>query len=349
MKNWIANKIDGFNSISKMESYALNHFVYSTPFNQLFKGKFDVKRRRIVIILLALYWLLVVLMISKIIPPIKTVLRPYMLDMFSVLKEDTNSFIIMTSSYLITICYIKTDFIINESSSHLLYDINLLKNGFTNRLNKSNLEKMKIQSEFLYQFLKYVTSIFKIIFALFYLLNIISVLNNFNYIMKIIYIFGFLCWILAINHSIDLGGVYGMIISLSVSYMKFRFNQINEKLLLIYDGKKKLNIKKLLKIISEHKSIERKMQLYNSRINRSILCIMIGLTIGMIANLYIVTFSNDFIHRMFSLFTASGVLLFEIVVMIEMVALTDAAHWPYATLNSIIVKKKMNLKTKLKV
>ena len=140
-----------------------------------------------------------------------------------------------------------------------------------------------------------------------------------------------------------------MIISLSVSYKKFRFNQINEKLILIYDDKKKLNIKKLSKIMSEHQSIERKIQLYNSRMNRIILCCMIGLTIQMIAYLYIVTFSKDYIHRIFSLFTASGVLIFEFIVMIEMAALTNAAHKPYAIFNSIIVKKKFDLKTKLKV
>ena len=282
MKNWIANKINGFESISKMESYALKHFVYSTPFNQLFKGKFDLKRRRIVVVLLVLDWLLIVLMVSKMIPVIKTLLRPYIMNMFSVLKEDTNSFIIMASSYLITISYIKTEFIINESSSHLLYDLNLLKNGFTNRLNKSNLEKMKIQSEFSYQLVKYGTHISKIIFNLFFSFYFIIMLNNLNYIIKIIFGCVFACWILAINHSMDLCSVYGMIISLSINYIRFRFNQINEKLLLIYNGEKKLNIKKLLKIILEHKSIERKMQLYNSRINRSVLCCMIVLTIGMI-------------------------------------------------------------------
>ena len=261
MKNWIANKINGFESISKMESYALKHFVYSTPFNQLFKGKFDVKRRRIVIVLLVLDWLLIVSMVSRMIPVIKTLLRPYIMDMFSVFEEDTNSFIIMASSYLITISYIKTEFIINESSSHLLYDLNLLKNGFTNRLNKSNLEKMKIQSEFSYQLLKYGTPISKIIFNSFFLFYFIIVLNNLNYIIKIIFGCGFACWIFAINHSIDLCSVYGMIISLSINYVRFRFNQINEKLLLIYDGKKKLNIKKLLKVISEHNSIERKTAL----------------------------------------------------------------------------------------
>ena len=45
----------------------------------------------------------------------------------------------------------------------------------------------------------------------------------------------------------------------------------------------------------------------------------------------------------------SGVLIFELIVMIEMAALTDAAHKPYAIFNSIIAKKKINLKTKLKV
>ena len=348
MKNWIANKINGFESISKMESYALKHFVFSTPFNQLSKGKFDVRRRRIIIVLLVLYWLFIVLMVSRLIPVIKALLRYYGMNVFFILKENTNSFVVMTLSYLITIYYMKTDFIINESS-HLLYDLNLLKNGFTNRLNKSNLEKMKIQSEFLYQFVKYAAPIFKITFTLFFSFYFIIMLNNLNYITKIILGCGFACWILAINHSIDLGCVYGMIYSLSINYIRLRFNQINEKLILIYDGKKKLNIKKLSKIMSEHKSIERKTQLYNSQLNRIILCWLTGMTIGMIACLYIVIFSKDYIHRIFSLFTASTVLIVEFIIIIEMAALTNAAHMPYTIFNSIIAKKKINLKTRLKV
>ena len=244
----------------------------------------------------------------------------------------------------------KTDFLINESSTHILYDLNLLKNGFSNRLNKSNFQKMKIQSEFLYEILKINTPIVKIIFTLFFSFYFFMVFKNYDDVLKIIFNFvGFAFWIYGIHNAIDLGGVYTMLLSLGINYLRFRFNQINEKLLLIYNDKKKFNIKKLLKIMSEHKSIERKTQLYNLRINRSALGCLMGFTIGIVANLHIITFSNDPIHRIFSTLTALGVLIFETIIILEMVTLTDAAHLPYATLNSIIVKKKIDLKTKFKV
>ena len=43
MKNWIVNKIREFESISKMESFALKHYIYSTSFDNLINGKLDIK------------------------------------------------------------------------------------------------------------------------------------------------------------------------------------------------------------------------------------------------------------------------------------------------------------------
>ena len=63
MKNWM-NKVSGFESISKIESFALNHFIYSTPFNQLFNRKINVKRKRIVMMILGLNWVLIFLILS---------------------------------------------------------------------------------------------------------------------------------------------------------------------------------------------------------------------------------------------------------------------------------------------
>lgn len=350
MENWIANKTDGFNSISKMESYALNHYIYSTSFNNLLQGKFDVKRRRIIMFLLVLNWLLIFLIFSKFIPLFANILPSIGIDFFSLLKKDTNSYIISITAYFTALCYIKTDLFINESSSHLLHDLNLFENGFTNRLNKSNLKKLKIQSQFLYEMLRFLTPLAKLVFTLFYSYYFLMILYDVKDVMKIIISFVlFAYWIIEIYQAFDLCSVYGMIIILAVNYLKIRFDQVNEKMLAIYKNKNKFNMKKLLKIISEHKSIERKTQLYNLRINGSVRCCLIGLTIGLIANLYIVIFSHDNIHQIVSILNGSGILAFEIIIMSEMVALTDSAHKPYAILNSIIVKKKINLKTKLRV
>lgn len=84
MKNWI-NKVSGFESISKMESYVLNHFIYSAPFNKLFNGKIDYKRKRIVMIILGLNWIMIFLIFSKMIPVLKDIMPPYKVDFFSVL------------------------------------------------------------------------------------------------------------------------------------------------------------------------------------------------------------------------------------------------------------------------
>ena len=342
--------MNGFESISKLESYALNHLIYSTSFNKLVDGNFDLKRRRIVFVLLAFNWLLIILIFSKIIPFITNVVPSYKIDFFSLIKEDRNSYVIMTTAYLTAICYMKTDFLINESSSPILFDLNLLKNGYTNRLTKSNLEIMKIQSGFLYQIVKFVSPLAKIVFTSYFSIYFIMILCNFNDAFKITFSIAlYFFWIIGLQHAIDLTNVYGTIIILGINYLRLRYDQINEKFLMIYNDKKKFQCKKLLKIISEHKSIERKTQLYNSRINRSLACCFIGLTIGMVANLYIMTFSNDSIHRIFSILTGSAILLFELIIMFEMVALTDSAHYSFPILNSILIKKKIDLKSKLRV
>ena len=87
-----------------MELFAIEHYIFSTSFNNLINGKIDVKRR-IVIVLLVLDWLLIILIFSKLIPFIKQLLKPYVMDLFSVLKEDTNSYIIMAIAYLTNILY----------------------------------------------------------------------------------------------------------------------------------------------------------------------------------------------------------------------------------------------------
>ena len=262
MKNWI-NKVSGFESISKIESFALNHFIYSTPFNQLFNGKINVKRKKIVMIILGLNWVLIFLIFSKMIPVIKDIV-PYKVELFSVLKEDKKSYIIMITAYLTTIFYLKTDFLINESSSYMLIDVNLLKNGSTNRLNEKNLQKLKVYSEFVYRILNIFSKFAKICFTLFFSIYFFMVLfDNTNIFEIIIDCILYAFWIIGILHAIDVSYVYTTLITLGVNYLKLRFDQVNEKIFKILNNKKRFNYKKLFKIISEHKSIERKTELYN--------------------------------------------------------------------------------------
>ena len=352
MKNWIKNKINGFDSFSKMESFALNHFIYSTSFNKLFKGKINAKRRKIARILLGLNWLFVFLIFSKMIPVIKDIVPPYKVDLFAVYNQDINSYIVMTAAYLTTIYCMKTDFLINESSSYILFDINLLKNGFTNRLNEKNLQKMKILSELLYRLLNVAMSLGKIsftLFIIFYFLMILSNVHNTNILDVINYSFYYFFLLYGGNNAISLGGCYSMFIILSVNYVKLRFDQVNEKMLLINQNQKNFYYKRLFKLISEHKSIEKKVKLYNSKITRLFTCCLTGLTIGFISNLYVLIFSNDLIHKIFSFYIAFITLIFEVFCMLKIVVVTDSAHKPYSILNSMIVKKKINLKTKLRV
>ena len=148
------------------------------------------------------------------IPLFANILPSNRIDFFSLLKQDTNSYFISTTAYLTALCYIKTDFFINESSSHLLHDLNLFENGFTNRLNKSNLQKLKIQSQFLYEMLRFLTPLAKIVFTLFYSYYFLMILYDVKDVMKIIISFVlFVYWVLQIYHAFDLCGVYGMIIT----------------------------------------------------------------------------------------------------------------------------------------
>ena len=344
-----------FESISKIESFALNHFIYSTPFNQMLNGKIDAKRKRIVMMILGLNWVLIFLIFSKMIPVLNEIILPYKVDFFSVLKDDKNSYIIMTTAYLTTICYLKTDFLINESSSYMLIDVNLLKNGFTNRLNEKNLQKIKIYTKFVHRILNIFSQFAKICFTLFFSIYFFIILfdnakfDDTNILKMMICCVLYAFWITGILHAIDLSLIYATLIILGVNYLKLRFDQVNEKILNILNNKKRFNYKKLFKVISEHKSIETKTELYNSALNRCAACALAGITIGIIANLYIVTFSSNNIHKMFSLLSGSGAFIFELIIMLKVVMLSDSAHQSYANLNSIIIRRKMNLRTKLRV
>ena len=169
-----------------MESFALKHFIYSTPFNQLFKGKINAKRRRIVKILLGFNWLLIFLIFSKMVPILKDIVPPYKVNFFSVMNQDRNSYIIIAVAHLTTIYYMKTDFLINESSSYMLFDMNLLKNRFSNRLNEKNEQKLKIKSEFLYRILNVtMLQLGKVISTLFFTISLVMILSKVHNIILI--------------------------------------------------------------------------------------------------------------------------------------------------------------------
>lgn len=87
--------------------------------------------------------------------------------------------------------------------------------------------------------------------------------DNRNIYEIIIYCVLYAFWIIGILHAIDVSYVYTTLIILGVNYLKLRFDQVNEKIFKILNNKKRFNYKKLFKIISEHKSIERKTELYN--------------------------------------------------------------------------------------
>lgn len=135
---------------------------------------------------------------------------------------------------------------------------------------------------------------------------------------------------------------------MSVNYLKFRFDQINEKLINVFKNKT-FKYKQLLKLLKEHKSIEKKTQLYNASFHRQAGFALIGLTSAIIASLYIINGSPNILDRILSFSFASSTLLMEIIILIEMVSLTQSAHKPYAIINSFLVKKKMTFKIKLKV
>ena len=107
-----------------------------------------------------------------------------------------------------------------------------------------------------------------------------------------------------------------------MNFLRLLFDEVNEKIVLIDRNRKNFNCKRLFKLIAEHKSIEKKVQLYYSTLTRCTAYCLVGLIVGFIANLYVVIFSNNHIHKIFSFLTGFTCLMFEVMLMFEMVALT---------------------------
>lgn len=91
----LKNKDNEFDSIYKMESYALNHFAYSTPFNDLFMRKIDKKRKRIFILIVILNWILPIeLLLWMMIPRINQFVSRFTVNYTEMHEHDKNSVLI---------------------------------------------------------------------------------------------------------------------------------------------------------------------------------------------------------------------------------------------------------------
>lgn len=350
--NNLKNKDNEFGSISKMESYALNHFAYSTPFNYLFMGKINKKRKRIFIIIVILNWILPIELLLWMIPQINQFVSYFTVNYTEMFKDDKNSILIQAIGNLAAVFYFQTDFAWNESEAHYLREINRLKNGWTNRLSRTNITKMKMRSELIYkivfQFMIPFIKLSSMIFNLsYYIIGYNFYNNNHEYGLPINIIYCMI-WMIGIDHVIDLAMIYMSFASLGIYYLKLRFNQINEKLMKVYKIKS-FKSKYLLKIILEHKSIEFKVKLCNSNFNRCAAAILFGMTLAFIANLYIIIFSQNQFIRLYSFSLSISLFVIETIILVEIMSLTISAHKSYTIINSFFVKKKINLKTKSKV
>ena len=344
-------ELNGFDSIKQMETYALNHYCYSTCFDHLFRGQIDKKRRLTITLIVIFSWFLALEQFLWMIPGINDFVSLFTANYTYVVRDDRDSILVMSICYMSTIFCLQTDYFINEKHQHYLRDINMLKNGKTNKLNKSNLRKIQIQSELFYKvtikllipFMKIIVSLFAVCYHSYGYLKY----NKYNYPLSY-NIIHCIIWILTINHCADVVVIYPVFSYLSIYYLKLRFNQINEKLIKM--SKRKLfKPKQLIKILLEHKSIEKKTELYNESFNRCAAVVLIGFTMGFIANLQIITFSKYQLNQLYSFSLGSSLLLLEIFISNEMVSLNRSAHKSYTIINSLFVTRKMHLKTKFKV
>ena len=339
-----------FESISDLESFALIHHAYSTPFNDLLCNKMNKKKKRVLYAIIIFNWILVIEIILLLIPSYSEFITCF-IPAYTYLmhKNDRNSMLISGIAYLTTVHYFQTDFAINESTSYYLYDINLLKNGCANRLNNKKLKKIRFRCALLYQTIKFICPMLKLMVSLFTIvIHIVGYFDNKIQFSLLVNMIHCICWVLTLNHTVDVALVHMSFIILSVNYLKFRFDQINEKLISVFKNRT-FKYKHLLKLLKEHKSIEMKTQLYNASFDRQAGFALIGLTSAAIASLYIICGSPSLMNRILSFLFASSTLLMEIIILIQMVSLTQSAHKPHAIINSFLVKKKMTFKTKLKV
>ena len=349
--NDLKNKDNEFDSISKMESYALNHFAYSTPFNDLFMGKIHRKRKRIFILIVILNWILPIELLLWMIPQMNQFVSRFTVNYTEMLKHDKNSILIQLIGNLAAAVYFQTDFAWNESEAHYLREMNQLKNGWTSRLSRTNITKIKMRCQFIYkivfQFMIPFVKLSSFIFNLTYHIIGYNFYNNNHGYGLLMNIMNCMIWMVGIDHVIDALMIYMSFASLGIYYLKLRFNQINEKLIKI-DKMKSFKSKNLLKILLEHKSIECKVNLYNVNFNRCAAAVLFGMTLAFIANLHIVIESQNQLIRLYSFSISVSLFMIEASILFEIMSLTQSAHKSYVIINSFFVKKKINLKNKSK-
>ena len=175
--------------------------------------------------MLKLSWLSVFLIFSKTISVIENIVPSYKANKFDVLNQDRNSYIIIATDYLTTIYFVKTDFLIN-SSSYMLFDMNLLKNGFTNRFNEKICKKSNFKADYFIECLMLLCHwerlvllcLLHFIFSLFYL-KLKPFWNGFE-------------WLLCNVRHFE-------------CYIKLQFDQVNEKMVLINQNENNFYCKRL--------------------------------------------------------------------------------------------------------
>ena len=135
------SQLNEFDSIKQMETYALNHYCYSTSFNHLFRGQIDKKRRLIITLIVIFSWFLALEQFLWVVPGINDFVSRFTANYTYIFRDDRGSMLVMGICYMSMIFYLQTDYFINEKHPHYLRDINMLKNGWTN----SRAKKTKIK------------------------------------------------------------------------------------------------------------------------------------------------------------------------------------------------------------
>lgn len=169
-----------FESISGLESFAIIHHAYSTPFNDLLRNKINKNRKKVLYAIIICNWIFVIEMILWLIPSYSRFITRFIPDYTYLMhKNDRNSMLISGIAYLATFHYFQTDFVMNESTSYYLHDINLLKNGWANRLNKKKLKNIKFRCTLLYQTIKIVCPTLKLMVSFFtIIIHIVGYFDN---------------------------------------------------------------------------------------------------------------------------------------------------------------------------
>ena len=358
IKNWIKNfkhkLIELFlfeNSIKTLSNTMKNGFVISIGFDEIYNGIKNPKRFKLCIILCLIMWFATFWHILLLTPPIWSLVSgPFLPDHFK------TSIFVANVTFLLAAVE-KIDYPLAEKNGNLdmLKILHILishKDSKSHKLNEKNYKKLALLSQIVITLIEY------------YGVSILSILVN-SVIFLVAYLSyqncGQFYWLI---HSIVMSLPYvimfitilstGCILFILFIYYKMRFDQLNDKIILIIANRigKRISIEKeksIYRLINEHNLLSIEIHKVNLFYRRTAATFFLFSSFVKITIVYVTIYSH---HTLLKILIANAFVLcfiFAFALSTSFSLQINSAKSSYKIIHSLVCTGKMRLQLKLKV